>query len=322
MSWVKKGNNFLIYLDEVKAASNLILATCVCPECMNIKDRWKEENPFPDPAVGLEKMKMAEDWNTTSSQKWKGICSFLKWSCRDVCDMSDSFFWSNHPPHLLLLTHHKFHKSNRSKWQIAELSNRGFLPFRKLNAMFAISSNVQHLQTLSWKFFNFTQLTTVNQIFQVCFKIKLNREKYTEYERLSSMRSCLNYSENLETGSSTKCKTFPLIRGSTSTDAGRLGGGKASANPSPRYLGKTKIIYCNTVYQTWTSTTILKYFSFQNTNMSVFSDFLNNIRYTFFKRENVRLLPRCRWCLRSSASLRSESVTNMEKHVISCITFF
>ena len=58
---MKKGNNFLIYLAEVKAASNPILATCVCPECMNIKDRRKEENTFPDPAVGLEKMKMAED---------------------------------------------------------------------------------------------------------------------------------------------------------------------------------------------------------------------------------------------------------------------
>jgi hypothetical protein len=67
---------------------------------------------------------------------------------------------------------------------------------------------------------------TVNQVFEVCFKIKLNREKYTEYERLSSMCSCFNYFENLEPGSSTKCKTFPLIRGSTSTDAGGLGEGR------------------------------------------------------------------------------------------------
>jgi hypothetical protein len=65
---------------------------------------------------------------------------------------------------------------------------------------------------------------TVNQVLEVYFKIKLNREKYTEYERLSSMRLCFNYFQNLETGGSTKCKTFPLIRGSASTDAGGLGG--------------------------------------------------------------------------------------------------
>jgi len=28
---------------------------------MNIKDQRKEENTFPDPAVGLEKTKMAKD---------------------------------------------------------------------------------------------------------------------------------------------------------------------------------------------------------------------------------------------------------------------
>jgi hypothetical protein len=43
----------------VKAAANPVLATCVCPECMNIKDKRNVENTFPDPAVGLEKMKMA-----------------------------------------------------------------------------------------------------------------------------------------------------------------------------------------------------------------------------------------------------------------------
>jgi hypothetical protein len=58
---VKKGNNFLIYLAKVKAASNSIRATCVCTERMNIKDQRKEEHTFPDPAVGLEKMKMAEE---------------------------------------------------------------------------------------------------------------------------------------------------------------------------------------------------------------------------------------------------------------------
>jgi len=58
---VKKGHNFLIYLAKVKAALNPILATCVCPECMNIKDQRKEENTFPDPAVGLEKLKMVKD---------------------------------------------------------------------------------------------------------------------------------------------------------------------------------------------------------------------------------------------------------------------
>jgi hypothetical protein len=45
----------------VKAASNPIPATCVCPECMNIKDQRKEENTFLDPAVGLEKTKIVED---------------------------------------------------------------------------------------------------------------------------------------------------------------------------------------------------------------------------------------------------------------------
>jgi hypothetical protein len=57
---VKKGNNFLIYLAKVKAASNSIRATCVCTERMNINDQRKE-NTFTDPAVGLEKMKMAEE---------------------------------------------------------------------------------------------------------------------------------------------------------------------------------------------------------------------------------------------------------------------
>jgi len=37
----------------------------------------------------------------------------------------------------------------------------------------------------------------------------------------------------------------------------------------------------------------LKYSSFHNTNIKVFGDFLNNIRYTFFRREIVRLPSRC-----------------------------
>jgi len=151
------------------------------------------------------------------------------------------------------------------------------------------------------------------RFFEVCFKIKLNRQRkiYCIWKTFSNalLLQLLWESWNRQQH---EMQNLPINTGFYQHRRQWVGGGgvsicKTLSTGSGENQNKTNIAIQYTKHEQQRVQPFLKYSSFHNTNMKVFGDFLNNIRHTFFRRENVRLPPRCSWYLRSSASLRSEN---------------